>query len=453
MMFYSDNSDVIRIVRIAFIMRFITDLHTHSKYSRACSKYLTPENIGAWCERKGIDIVSTADFTHPLWREKLKKSLEPAEKGLYKLKKSSPLSLRGARTRATRQSQTRFLVSTEVSCIYKRHDKTRRVHLCIWMSSLEAAEAFSKKLEDMGKNVASDGRPILGIDSEEILKMVLDIDEHAMVIPAHAWTPWFAIFGSMSGFDSLEECFGENAKHIHAIETGLSSDPPMNWQLSALDNIALVSNSDAHSLEKLGREANVFEFKKRPDYFDITSAIKNRDKKKFLYTIEFFPEEGKYHMDGHRDCKVCLTPKETKRAKNICPKCKKKLTVGVMNRVSSLTQKQKNTKTKKQKDRIPYKSVVPLQEIVAECFGQGFKTKKVVTMYDKLLSECGTEFEILLDKSIGEIKKVGGEMVAEAIKRMRSGDIFVKPGYDGEFGVVKIFDPEEREKMKQDSLL
>lgn len=415
-------------------MRYICDLHIHSKYSRACSKQLEPKQIAQWCERKGIDVVSTSDFTHPAWMDLLKSDLEPAEQGLYKIKNSD--------------SATRFLVSSEVSCIYKRGGKCRRVHLCIWMPSLEDAEKFTKILTDRGCNVSSDGRPILGIDSEEILKMVLDVNPDSMIIPAHAWTPWFAVFGSMSGFNSLEEAFGENAKHIYAIETGLSSDPAMNWQLSALDKIALVSNSDAHSLEKLGREANVFDFENAPTYFDIIGAIKNRDKEKFLYTLEFFPEEGKYHMDGHRDCKVCLEPAETKKNNYICPKCKKPLTVGVMNRVSQLADREGSAENK-----IPYKSIVPLQEIIAECFGNGWKAKKVVSAYDKLLKECGTEFEILLDKPIEEIKNCSSEIIAEAVDRMRKGNIYVKPGYDGEFGIVKIFSPEERERMTQTSLL
>jgi len=361
--------------------------------------------------------------------------LEPAEPGLYKLKNS--------------ENKTRFLVSTELSCIYRRADKTRRVHLCVWMPSLESAEKLTKEIEDKGGNVRSDGRPILGMDSEEILKMALEIDEDAMLIPAHAWTPWFSVFGSFSGFNSLEECFGKNAKHIYAIETGLSSDPPMNWRLSALDNIALISNSDAHSLEKLGREANVFSFSSAPDYHKIVRAIKNKNPKNFLHTIEFFPEEGKYHLDGHRDCGARLTPEETKKNNFLCPKCKKPVTVGVMHRVDNLADR----KIADKNNFIPYKSVVPLQEIVAECFGQGVKTKKVLETYGKLIKECGTEFDILLEKPVEEIKKCAGELVGVAIDRMRRGDIYIAPGYDGEFGVVKIFSPEERKAAIQTKLI
>ena len=420
-------------------MKFIADLHIHSKYSRACSKSLTPENIAKWCEKKGIDIVSTADFTHPGWFRELQENLEPAEPGLYKLKGSA--------------NKTRFLVSTELSCIYKKGGKCRRVHLCLWMPSLESAKKFTDVLVARGCNVSSDGRPILGIDSEEILKIAMEIDPDSMVIPAHAWTPWFAIFGSMSGFDSLEEAFGKNAKYIYAIETGLSSDPAMNWQLSQLDDIVLISNSDAHSLEKLGREANVFEFEYKPDYYKIINAIKNKNRKNFLYTIEFFPEEGKYHLDGHRACGVSLLPEETKKNNYLCPKCKRPLTVGVMHRVSSLADRKKEDVDKIKENFISYKSIVPLQEIIAESFGNGVKSKKVISLYEKIISECGSEFDTLLNKNIDEIKKCAGEIVGVAIDRMRKGDIFIRPGYDGEFGIVKIFNPSEKVKIKQGSFL
>ncbi|MFA5133412.1 MAG: endonuclease Q family protein [Patescibacteria group bacterium] len=416
-------------------MKYIADLHIHSKYSRACSKELTPVKIAEWCAKKGIDIVSTGDFTHPGWFAELKENLEPAEAGFYKLKKSN--------------NKTRFLVSTEISCIYKRHDKTRRVHLCIWMPTLESAEKFTKMLTDRGANVRSDGRPILGIDSEEVLKMAMESDTAAAVIPAHAWTPWFSVFGSQSGFDSLEECFGENSKYIFAIETGLSSDPPMNWRVSALDKISLISNSDAHSLEKLGREANVFSFDNGADYNKIIKAIREKNKNNFLYTIEFFPEEGKYHLDGHRDCKISFIPEETKKKNYLCPVCKKALTVGVLHRVDKLADRIQINKD----NFIPYKNVVPLAEIIAECFEQGTKTKKVLEIYEKLLKNCGTEFEVLLEKPIEDIKKCAGEIVALAIEKMRRGDIFIKPGFDGEFGVVKIFKPEERKKLEQIKLL
>ena len=426
-------------------MKYVADLHIHSKYSRSCSKDLTPENIAKWCEIKGIDIVSTADFTHPQWFAELQKSLEPAEPGLYKLRDCHAVG-----TARNDSGKVRFLVSTELSCIYRRGDKCRRVHLCVWMPSLESAEKFTRKIEDAGGNVRSDGRPILGMDSEEILKMALETDEDAVVIPAHAWTPWFSVFGSFSGFDSLEECFGKNTKHIFAIETGLSSDPAMNWRLSALDNITLISNSDAHSLEKLGREANVFSFSSAPDYHKIVKAVKSR--KNFLHTIEFFPEEGKYHLDGHMDCEVRLTPEETKKNNFLCPKCKKPVTVGVMHRVDKLADRS-FAKASDGGSKIPFKSIVPLQEIVAECFGQGVKTKKVTETYWKLIKECGTEFDILLEVPILKITQCAGELVGTAIDKMRRGDIYIAPGYDGEFGMVKIFNPEERQAALQKKLI
>ncbi len=439
-------------------MKYIADLHIHSKYSRSCSKDLTPENIAKWCEIKGIDIVSTADFTHPAWFAELQKSLEPAEPGLYKLRDCHAVG-----TARNDKNNVRFLVSTELSCIYRRNDKCRRVHLCVWMPSLESAEKFTKQIEEKGGNVRSDGRPILGMDSEEILKMALEADSDAVVIPAHAWTPWFSVFGSFSGFDSLEECFGKNAKHIFAIETGLSSDPSMNWRLSALDNITLISNSDAHSLEKLGREANVFSFSSAPDYKKICRAVKTR--KNFLHTIEFFPEEGKYHLDGHRDCGVRMMPEETKKNNFLCPKCKKPVTVGVLHRVDKLADRkmvngnsfipplEKEAASPRAGGFVPYKSAIPLQEIVAECFGQGVKTKKVLETYWKLIKECGTEFDILLEVPIEKIKQCAGELVGTAIDRMRRGDIYIAPGYDGEFGIVKIFSPEERQAVLQKKLI
>jgi uncharacterized protein (TIGR00375 family) len=423
-------------------MRIIADLHIHSKYSRACSKQLMPENIAKWCQIKGIDIVATGDFTHPKWFAELESSLESAEMGLYKLK-----DCHVAGVPRNDIERMRFIVATEVSCIYKRGGKCRRVHLCIFMPSLEAAKKFTSAIEARGGNVKSDGRPILGIDSEEILKTALDASSDAMVVPAHAWTPWFSVFGSQSGFDSLEECFGENAKYIYAVETGLSSDPPMNWRFSKLDNITLISNSDAHSPENLGREANVFDFDVVPDYKKICDAIKTRDG--FLYTIEFFPEEGKYHLDGHRACECAMMPEETKKKNYLCPKCKRPVTVGVMHRVDDLADR----RDVKKENFVPYKSIVPLKEIFGECFDVGPKSKKVSAAYDEAIKKIGNEFHILLDAGIGEIHAASGALVAEAISKMRAGNIYIKPGYDGEYGVVKIFNPEERKKILQQKLI
>src|SRR3989338_2495889 len=302
-------------------MRTILDFHIHSKYSRACSKQLELPTIAMACEKKGINIVATGDFTHPAWFSSIQEELTEGTEGIFKLKKG--------------KSPTRFVLATELSCIYKHRDAVRRLHHIVLAPSLEAVAKLNKKLEDRGCNIRSDGRPILGLPSKDLLSTLLDIDERFELIPAHAWTPWFAVFGSKSGYDSLEECFEELTPRIHAIETGLSSDPPMNRRLSALDDIILVSNSDAHSPDKLGREANVFDMT-GGTYQEILDILHGPERHKFLYTIEFYPEEGKYHMDGHRDCDVCLDPEESKRNGNKCPRCGKTLTLGVLHRVAEL---------------------------------------------------------------------------------------------------------------------
>jgi len=408
------------------MLKKILDLHIHSKYSRACSPQLELPSISKACEEKGIDIVATGDYTHPAWFSHIKENLiEDGKSGLYKLKDNS--------------SKTRFILSTEVSCIYRHKDKCRRLHLVILAPDLAAVEKFNTELEKMGLNIHSDGRPILGLSAKEILQLLLEIDKRFMLIPAHAWTPWFAIFGSKSGYDSVEECFEELSPHIRAIETGLSSDPIMNHRLSKLDNITLVSNSDAHSLDKLGREANVFEFNGEEDisYNEIVRIIKEGDKKKFLYTIEFYPEEGMYHFDGHLDCGVCFAPTETKKNKLICPKCKKPLTVGVLHRVDDLADREeKKIPTEK---FIPHKYIVPLREIISRVFDVGVKSKKVEVEYRNLIKNLGDEFNILLEKSVEEIKKVASDKkIAVAIKNMREGRVKVKPGYDGKYGEVEV---------------
>lgn len=310
-------------------MKIITDFHIHSKYARATSPNMNLENLSVWAEKKGIQVISTGDFTHPVWFKELKEKLEPAEQGLYKLK--------GA------ESPTRFILTTELSCIYTKKGKGRRVHLLLFAPSLETVEKINTQLGWIG-NLKSDGRPMLGIDAKEVVKITLAASPECLVVPAHIWTPWYSVFGSKSGFDSLEECFDEYTKYIYAIETGLSSDPAMNWRLSALDNITLISNSDAHSPPKIGREANVFNVEM--SYGAISEAIKTKDPAKFLYTIEFFPEEGKYHYDGHRLCKVSLPPEKSKKLNNICPACGKPLTIGVLNRVEELADRPEGIKPK-----------------------------------------------------------------------------------------------------------
>ncbi|MBT3816794.1 MAG: DNA helicase UvrD [Candidatus Magasanikbacteria bacterium] len=406
-------------------MKKILDLHIHSKYSRACSKYLELPTIAKACEERGIDIVSTGDFTHPEWFAHIKEHLEEDTKGIYKLKSG--------------ESKTRFVLGTEVASIKKHKEKTRRVHLCLFAPSIEVVEKFNTRLNKMGFNLRSDGRPILGLPSKNILEIMLDVDSNMVMIPAHAWTPWFGIFGSKGGYDSLEEAFDELAPHIFAIETGLSSDPAMNWKLSALDNITLISNSDAHSPQKLGREANVFAFESEEEitYDEIMRILREGDKKKFLYTIEFYPEEGKYHADGHRDCNFYCNPKETKKLKGRCPKCKKPLIIGVENRVYELADKKDTSKDHAHK--ISYKSIVPLPEILASVFDCGVNTKKVGNMYQIMIENIGNEFYILIEASLETIEKHTTKQISKAIDRMRKGDIYVRPGYDGEFGIVKIF--------------
>ena len=419
-------------------MKFIADFHIHSKYSRATSKEMVLENIDAFADDKGILVMGTGDFTHPQWFNEIKTKLEPAESGLFKLKKEYKReTLKGT------FSETRFILTVEISSIYSRGGKTRRVHNLIFSPDIATAENINGQLGLIG-NLKSDGRPILGLDSEKLAEIIFNINPEAAIIPAHAWTPWFSIFGSMSGFDSIEECFGKYAKNIFAIETGLSSDPAMNRRLSKLDNIALISNSDSHSLRKIGREANIFDTEF--SYKGIMEAIKS-DASKFIATIEFFPEEGKYHYDGHLDCKIYLSPKETKKHNGICPKCGKKLTIGVMNRVDELANREIG------KDFIPYRNLIPLGEIIAEAFGVGENTKQVKKEYDNLIKTFGNELKILTDISENELKSVADPRVAEGIKRVREGKVKIRPGYDGEYGEISIFDDEERKEIKNQGSL
>jgi len=407
----------------------ILDLHIHSKYSRGCSKSLELESIADTCETRGIDMVVTGDFTHPAWFASMKEKLVEDTGGIYKLKNY--------------KSKTRFMIGTEIASIKKHKDKTRRVHLLIFAPNLEAAEKLNKKLTNDGFNLSSDGRPILGMTSHDILEYILEVDERMVMIPAHAWTPWFGMLGSKGGYDSLEDAFDDLTPHISAIETGLSSDPIMNWKVPSLDNITLISNSDAHSTPKLGREANVMRFANDSEvtYDEIMRIIREGDKNKFLYTIEFYPEEGKYHYDGHRACNFSCHPEETKKYKGICPKCKKPMVIGVMNRVDELGDRSKDVA--KKMDRIPYKSLVPLPEIIGDTLGFGPNTKTVARVYDSLIEKIGNEFYILIHATLPEIENASSKQVAEAVDRVRKGNIHVVPGYDGEFGIVKVFEDGE----------
>ncbi len=417
-------------------MRFIADLHIHSKYSRATSRDLNPENLWKWAQLKGISVVGSGDFTHPQWIKELEEKLAPAVNGLFSLKES----FRTDEIPKSCRADVSFILSAEISCIYKKNDKTRKIHTVVLAPGFSAAKKINARLKQIG-NLHSDGRPILGLDAKELLKIVLDISPDAMVIPAHAWTPHFSVFGAASGFDSLEECYEELTPHIHAIETGLSSDPLMNWRLSALDNITLISNSDAHSPSKLGREANVLNTE--ISYGAITDALKTR--KGFSGTIEFFPEEGKYHYDGHRACDVSFTPKESIRHSNICPVCDKKLTIGVMHRVEKLADREEGFRPK---DAPPFHSIIPLTELIGEALSVGPTSKKVAAMYFNMLSTLGNEFKLLLDTPLQEIETAGSAKIAEAIAKMRSGDVSIAPGFDGEFGKVRIFERFEKKEPK-----
>jgi len=414
-------------------MNFIADLHIHSKYSRATSPTGDLEHLAESAKIKGIQVVGTGDFTHPQWLKEIKEQLSPAEQGLFKLKNN--------------RNEVRFILTSEISCIYSKGGKVRKIHIVVLAPDIEAVERINKKLSEIG-NLKSDGRPILGLDAKNLLEIVLKADENCLFIPAHILTPWFALFGSKSGFDSVEECFEDLSPHIYALETGLSADPKMIWRIPDGRRLTLVSNSDAHSPNKVGREANVFETEL--SYNSIVEAIKNKDNKKFLYTIEFFPEEGKYHLDGHRACDISLTPKESRKYNNVCPSCGKPLTLGVAHRIEDLADKEEGFVPK---DAIPYKSLIPLKEIIGEAFSCGPNTKKVAKEYNKLIENLKNEFNILLNVSFEELQKIAQPQVAEGIIKVRQGNVIIEPGYDGVFGKVGIFSKKDRKTFIKQSVL
>lgn len=418
-------------------MRFIADLHIHSYYSRATSREMTLNGICRWAQLKGIKVIGTGDFTHPGWFKEITENLEPIGNGLYTLK--SPAFIQTIPELC--RNDVYFVLTGEISCIYSKNGRTRKIHCLVMVPDFASAGKINLILSKIG-NIKSDGRPILGMDAKELLKIVLDISDSIAFIPAHAWTPHFSVFGAASGFDSLNECFEELTPHIYAIETGLSSDPKMNWRLSCLDKITLVSNSDAHSPIKIGREANVFDTEF--GYDSMIHAIKT--KKGFLGTIEFFPEEGKYHFDGHRLCGICLSPEETKAYNYICPKCKKKLTIGVMHRVAELADRKNGVKPE---GALGYSSIIPLNEIIGEVLNTPPTGKKALNEYMKMLTLLGNEFEILLNTPVKDIEVACGEKMAEAIYRMRTNNIYVSPGYDGEYGKVRIFENSKTDKTKE----
>ena len=420
-------------------MKFIADFHVHSKFSRATSQKLDLENLYIAAQMKGISVVGTGDFTHPQWFLELSEKLVPAEDGLYRLKKNIAAVCDKEVPQSCR-SKVRFVLTTEISNIYKKEDKTRKNHNLVVVPDIETAAKFSERLGAVG-NIHSDGRPILGLDAKNLLEILLETSEESFLIPAHIWTPWFSVLGSKSGFDSIEECFEELSEYIFAVETGLSSDPAMNWRVSSLDKYTLISNSDAHSPMNLGREANIFNTDL--SYRQIFLAIKKRNAEKFLGTYEFYPEEGKYHFDGHRNCKVRFSPKESIQNRGICPQCEKPLTLGVLYRVEELADRPVNMTPEKQP---PYYNAIPLTDILAEILRVGPKSKTVQNHYLTLLNKFGSEYYILHGISMETIERSGATQLAEAISRMRRGELSINPGYDGEFGKIQIFQPGEKEK-------
>lgn len=405
-------------------MKAIADLHIHSRYSMATSKDGTPENLELWARKKGISILGTGDFTHEKWREELKDSMVSAEDGFYKLKDEKRLP----EAERMKDQTVRFVVSGEISCIYKKNGKTRKAHHLILLPGLEEAEKMANKLEKIG-NIHSDGRPILGLDSRDLLEIMLEASPEGIFIPAHIWTPHFSVLGAKSGFDSLEECFEDLTPYIHALETGLSSDPPMNWRISSLDQYQLVSNSDAHSPSKIGREANLLDIEL--SYEGLSRALCRGEG--LLGTVEFFPEEGKYHYDGHRKCEVCLTPEEAEKMGNICPVCGKKLTMGVEHRVEQLADRKYGYRKENAKE---FESLVPLAEVISSCMGYSSGSKKVQSCYENMLEKLGPEFEILRRVPAEDIKAVFDENVAAAIEGIRQKKVKKIPGFDGKYGKI-----------------
>ncbi|MCX7941357.1 MAG: endonuclease Q family protein [Endomicrobia bacterium] len=399
-------------------MKIISDFHIHSRYSRATSKDMNIPELARWAKFKGIGLLGSGDFTHPGWLQELKTYLKQVSEYTYEY------------------DGVRFILTGEVSNIFYRDGKNYRVHNIIFMPSFDSVEQLNKKLQNYGELV-SDGRPLLSLDCISLVEIVYSVTDKALIIPAHAWTPHFSIFGSLSGFDSIEECFGKYTNLIKSIETGLSSDPKMNWRLSKLDSITLVSNSDAHSPQNLGREANVFEISDNCQdmYTEVMEIIKTKDVRKFLYTIEFYPEEGKYHYDGHRNCKVCWSPKETKQNKGICPICGKKVTIGVLNRVDQLADRDENIVPD---SVIQYRNVIPLMEIIADALGSGKGTQKTLNEYLYIVTQVAPEFEILLDLSEEELRRKINPRIAEGVIKVRKDEVDIFPGYDGEYGKINI---------------
>ena len=427
-------------------MDFIADLHIHSKFSRATAKNADLENLHMAAQFKGITLLGTGDFTHPGWFDEIREKLVPAEPGLFRLKDDLAQQVDRFVPEPCR-GPVRFIINAEISNIYKKDGRTRKNHNLIFVPDMDTAETFRKKLEQIG-NIASDGRPILGLDARNLLELLLETDSRNFLIPAHIWTPWFSLLGSKSGFDTIEACFEDLSSHIFALETGLSSDPAMNWRVSSLDGRTLVSNSDAHSPSKLGREAN--RFCCNLSYDDVRTAMETGDPSRFLGTLEFYPEEGKYHLDGHRKCGICFHPKKTMNAGGICPVCQRPLTLGVLYRVEELADRSEDQKPP---GTHPFTSVVPLVDILADIYRVGPASKKVAGAYEAALKALGSELDILTKLNTDDLEQAGIPLLSLAVERMRGGRIHVNGGFDGQYGTVKIFtDDERRSIMGQKSL-
>lgn len=417
-------------------MRVIADLQIHSRFARAVSQQMIPSVISEWAGKKGIGLIATGDWTHPLWFRELQANLVESGEGVYRAKDAPP-------------NAPSFILSTEVSSIYSQGGKTRKIHTLIFSPNFETCAKINKELVTRGANLMSDGRPIMGLTAKQVAEIALTASEKCLIIPAHAWTPHFALYGSVSGFDSITECFGEISPYIYAIETGLSSDPAMNWRIEELASRSIVSFSDAHSPAKLGREATVFELKDL-SYESLRLAIIGGSENKIAHTIEFYPEEGKYHFTGHRNCKIVYSPNDARKLGTICPVCGRPLTVGVMSRVEHLAKGDIETEIETDsfgvrwihpigRQRPPYTMMVPLMEILGESYEVGVGSKKVIEGYQNLVASLGSEFKILFETNIPDIEKIAGAKVAEAVSKVRSGDIAIEPGYDGVFGKVNIW--------------
>ncbi len=401
-------------------MRVVADFHIHSRYSRATSSQMDLDLLAQWAAYKGIGLLGTGDCTHPLWMAELKQKLKPTSGGFYEY--------RGVK----------FLLTVEVNANFFADGKGKRIHQVLFVPSIETAESLNQRLSRYG-DLTSDGRPTLNLSARDLVKLALEVSPDILIVPAHAWTPHFSIFGANSGFDTVEECFQDQAKNIYCLETGLSSDPAMNRRLSRLDRYTLISNSDSHSANRIGREANVFDFSGEPSYKELIEILKTKDAKRFLYTIEFFPEEGKYHFDGHRNCKTRLSPEESATNQNRCPACGKKVTIGVMHRVQDLADRPQGYEMP---GGIPFKRLVPLDQIISDVRGVGVTSKAVTGEYLDLIQRVGTEFSILVDLPEEALRKNLPAKIAEGILRVRTEQIDILPGYDGEYGKVTIFSGE-----------